>query len=131
MISFFLSAPRIKGLLIALAALSVLLLAMGAGLAVQTARLGTAKAELAAERVLSALFKTSAENAGKSVAALQDQLAALDASRLREQEQAAKREKVFHDVKQVPPESAGVVDAETSRKAVEHVNETLSRRTRF
>lgn len=114
------------------------LLAVIALLSVQSCRLDTERADhrttaakLKHEQGVSEILRDSTDNAHTSIAALQKQLESQEAARKLERKQAAGREAVLRGAKTVPVQEAGVVDMETSRKAVGHFNETLSRRARF
>lgn len=85
------------------------------------------RANLERVRTENAVLRDSAANAATSVKALKEQLKAMADARVQERELAAKRETVLKGVKTVPAKEAGVVDIETSKKAVRHINETLRR----
>lgn len=119
-------------------ALGICVLALAAWLGVcvanlraEEARHDATKARLELTKLENAVLQDSAKNAATSIDALQKQLTAMAEAKEREREQAAKREAVLKGVKAIPAKEAGVVDMETSKKAVRHINETIMRNSGY
>ena len=128
-----------KARMLAAALVALSFLASLAGVAVQSARLAAEKTSHAAtvtayeaklERAETrlAMAEASLKTAGAGIAALQEQARTANARADEERNRAAARADVMAKVTPVPPVSVdgpGVVDTETSRRAVDHINLAL------
>lgn len=112
--------------------LLALVIPLAVCLCIQTLRLGSEESrhEATAEKLDKALEKIGAMRVAldlyqDGVSSLLTLARDLGNNAVAERERAKKRDAVVSNVVSVPRADAGVVDGETSRKAAEHVNESI------